>query len=70
MQRTKEAFPHLNLPQGEDLIDFGLTPFIKVFWYRSQAYALRASDRILTRFARFFLSLTDRERKEQAKAIY
>ena len=38
-ERTKEAFPLLNLPQGEDLIDFGLKPFIKFFLYRSQAFA-------------------------------
>ena len=44
---AKETFPLLNLPRGEDLIDFGLTPFIKVFLYRSQAYALRASDNFL-----------------------
>ena len=45
-KEAKETFPLLNLPQGEDLIDFGLTPFIKVFLYRSQACALRASDKI------------------------
>ena len=46
-ERTKEAFPLLNLPQGEDLIDFGLMPFIKVFLYRSQSFRpFGVSDKI------------------------
>jgi len=55
-KKQKKHSPLPNHPPGDGLIDFGLTPFIKVFWYRSQAFALRASDKISTRFARFFFA--------------
>ena len=48
--KQKKHSPLPNHPPGDGLIDFGLTSFVKVFLYRSQAYALRASDRFLTRY--------------------
>ena len=55
-KEPKKHSPLPNHPPRDGLIDFGLTPFIKFFWYRSQACALRASDNIYTRFARFFFA--------------
>ena len=47
-RKNQRSIPPLpNHPPGDGLIDFGLPSFVKVFLYRSQAFALRVSDKIL-----------------------
>ena len=47
-RKNQGSIPPLpNHPPGDGLIDFGLKSFVKVFLYRSQAFALWVSDNYL-----------------------
>ena len=47
-RKNQRSIPPLpNHPPGDGLIDFGLKSFVKVFLYRSQAFALWVSDNYL-----------------------